>query len=186
MIICKESPLSQRKTSLTHIACITRAWLVSIRQYSSVRSLCTCNILIVFRYFRTLKIIFLLKDCKFAIRNVCSTPSNIDDRSFCDNSMQHSFKVVRFSCKKVHVRHFNGHRISLWIRRSSWVSYRDISLTLSKDGIILINSLHLKITLVNCLFFSRPLKQLSHVSVQWRSQNYLLGKFSAFCYQCNS
>ena len=102
MIICKESPLSQRKNfSNTYCMHHTRV----TRQYSSVFISQKPVYLQYFDsvyIFQDVKIIFLLRNCKFTIRDVCTTPSNIDDRSFCDNSMQHSFKVVRFSCKKVH------------------------------------------------------------------------------------
>ena len=102
MIICKESPLSQRKNfSSTYCMHHTRV----TRQYSSVFISQKPVYLQYFDsvyIFQDVKIIFLLRNCKFTIRDVCTTPSNIDDRSFCDNSMQHSFKVVRFSCKKVH------------------------------------------------------------------------------------
>ena len=57
-------------------------------------------------------------------------------------------------------------------------SSRNISLTVSKDGIILMNSLYLKFRAVNCLSIIRSLKQLSKVLVQWRFQEYLLGKLS--------
>ena len=36
-----------------------------------------------------------------------------------------------------------------------------MSLTVSKDGIILINFIHLKFRALNCLSISQPLKQLS-------------------------
>ena len=39
-------------------------------------------------------------------------------------------------------------------------------MTASKDGIILVNYLHLKFRLVNCLRKSRLLKQLSKIFVQ--------------------
>ena len=56
MSTCKQPTLSEwnlnEKTSLTHIAHYCSC------QYSSVRSLCTCNILIVFTYFRMLKCFF--------------------------------------------------------------------------------------------------------------------------------
>ena len=68
-------------------------------------------------------------------------------------------------------------------QHSSWNSSRDIFLTVSKEGIILIDSLHLSLRSINCLNISRPLKQLLKVSVQWRSQKHLLGKFSANYYQ---
>ena len=57
-------------------------------------------------------------------------------------------------------------------------SNRDISLAVSKDGIILINYLHFNYWPVNLLRIGRSLKQLSKVSLWCRSWEYLFGKFS--------
>ena len=47
-------------------------------------------------------------------------------------------------------------------------------MTVSKNGIILINSLHLEFRLVNrCLSISQPLKKLSELFFQWSSQKHL-------------
>ena len=72
-----------------------------------------------------------------------------------------------------------------WMHHSS---KGDISLTESKNGIILISYFHLKFRSVNCLSISRPLKQSSKVSVQCCTQEYLFGKCSENYYWsiCNS
>ena len=57
------------------------------------------------------------------------------------------------------------------------------SLTTCKGDIILMNTLHLKFRLINCLSIRWPLKQLSKVSLLWCSQEHLFGKFYANCYQ---
>ena len=54
-----------------------------------------------------------------------------------------------------------------------------ISLTASKDGIILISSCHLKFRSFNCLSICRPLKQLSKKNVRWCSQEHLFAKIPA-------
>ena len=56
-------------------------------------------------------------------------------------------------------------------------------MTVSKDCIILNNSLHLKFRALNCVSISQPLKRLSELFVQWSSQKHLFGKFSANYYQ---
>ena len=93
--ICKQSPLPQTKSSSntcclhrTPVAPFTYANITGV-SYSSVRSLRTWDILIMFKYFMTLKVICLLRDCKFTIRDVCGTSSDIYDWTFCDNSRQH-------------------------------------------------------------------------------------------------
>ena len=50
----------------------------------------------------------------------------------------------------------------------------------SKVAIMLVNFLHSKFRSVNRLSISRPLKQLSRVSVGWRSQEYLFRKVLCF------
>ena len=48
----------------------------------------------------TLKMICLLRCCKFMIRDVCSTPSNIYDRFFCNNIKSIGLKSLAFLAKK--------------------------------------------------------------------------------------
>ena len=57
---------------------------------------------------------------------------------------------------------------------------RDIPLRAIIDGIILINYLHLKFSLGNCLSISQPLQQLQKVSVRCHFQENLFGKFSVY------
>ena len=76
-----------------------------------------------------------------------------------------TLKPLAFLAKKVLVTYLTGSKMCLWIRHSSRNSSRDISLTLSKDGIILINSLQLKFRVVNSLSISRSSKQLPEVFV---------------------
>ena len=52
-----------------------------------------------------------------------------------------------------------------------------IRMEICKDGIILINYFHLKFKSVNYLNISRPLKQLSKVSVRCRSQKQFMENF---------
>ena len=73
--------------------------------------------------------------------------------------------------------------IPRWIQNRSYNSNRVIFLTVSKDGIILTNSSHLKFRSVNCLRISRPFKQLSKVFVRCCSQGCLFGKFPANYYR---
>ena len=56
-------------------------------------------------------------------------------------------------------------------------------MTASKNDISLINLLNLKFNSANCLSKSPRLKQVSKVSVRWDSQEYLLGKVSAYNYR---
>ena len=65
------------------------------------------------------------------------------------------------------LRWLTGSRLCLyrWTQHSSQNSNKDISLTASKGGIILINYLHLKIRSVKCLCISRSIKKISKVSI---------------------
>ena len=109
-------------------------------------------------------------------------PLTTNNAIYCDSLILRSITIL---AKKVHLRCLTGSRMCLcgWIQHSSYKSNGFISLTASKDGVILINSFHLKFRSFNCLSINRPLSQLSKVSAQWRSQEYLFRKFSANYYQ---
>ena len=70
-----------------------------------------------------------------------------------------------------------------WKQHISWNSNRDIFLSASKDGTILIIYFHLEFRSVKYLSISRPLKQLLKISVRESAQECLFGIFFANYHQ---
>ena len=68
-------------------------------------------------------------------------------------------------------------------KSSATTKISHISLTASKDSIILINSFHLKFGSFSCLSISQSLRQISEKYFRWHSQEYLFSKISVNCCQ---
>ena len=94
-----------------------------------------------------------------------------------------NIKVTNYSCKKDHFRSLTGFRMCLcrWMQHSSYNSKGDIYLTASKDGIILINSLHFKFRSVNCLSTTQSLIKPTIKSIKASLVESIFSK--ALCFQ---
>ena len=132
--------------------------------------------MIVVIYLTTSRLIYLLIACVRTGQRFIDASSNIYNENLAKIVGNVNSKLLIILAKMSHLN--AGYRLFFcrWMQHNSKNSNGNISLTASKVGIILIN--HLKFRSTNCLSVIRPPKQLSKVSVRYRSQEYLVRKFS--------
>ena len=103
-----------------------------------------------------LTIIACIRTCQRFIQG----PSNINDETLAKIVSNVNLELLTILSKKVQLRCLTGFRLCFcrWIQYSSKNSNGYISLTATKDRIVIINYIHLKFRSVNCLGISQTSK----------------------------